>query len=65
MSGYKYKIRERRDKLHMTQKDLIKKSGISKAELSMLENGYEIDIKLSTLLALADALKCRPMSLVE
>ena len=61
----KYKIKERRKKLGMTQAELIKKSGISRATISMLENGYEVDLKVSTLLALAAALKCSVNTLFE
>ncbi len=59
----KYKIRERREALNMSQIQLSQKSGICRATLSLLENGAEIDIKVSTLNALAKALKCSPASL--
>ena len=59
----KYKIKERREKLGMTQVELAKKSGICRATISMLENGYDVDLKVSTLLSLASALRCSIQSL--
>ena len=61
----KYKIRERREKLGMTQSELVKKSGICRATISMLENGYDVDLKVSTLISLASALRCSVNSLFE
>lgn len=57
------RIRERRIALKMTQDDLSIKSGISRATISALENDETADVKVSTLKALADALKCKPHSL--
>lgn len=54
------RIKERREALKMTQTELADKSGISRATISALENGGKTDIKVSTLKALADALKCKP-----
>ena len=59
----KYKIKERREKLGISQAELVEKTGLSRATISMLENGGEVDIKVSTLKAIADALKCSPSSL--
>jgi transcriptional regulator with XRE-family HTH domain len=62
----RYKGKERREKLGMSQIELIQKSGVSKATISALENGDCIpDIKISTLQKLANALKCSITSLVE
>ena len=61
----KYKIKERREKLGMTQAELVKKSGICRATISMLENGYDVDLKVSTLRSLASALKCSVNVLFE
>ena len=61
----RYKIKERRKSLGMTQRELIEKSGISRATISILENDGELDIKVSTLRDLAKALKCSPASLFE
>ena len=59
----KYKIKERREKLGITQAELIRRSGLSKALISPLENGAEMDLKISTLKKLAEALECSPKSL--
>lgn len=48
----------------MSQKELSTKSGVCRATLSLLENNADIDIKVSTLSALAKALKCSPASLI-
>ena len=61
----KYKIKERREKLGMSQSELIKKTGISRAQISALENGNEIDVRISTLSKVASALKCSVTSLFE
>lgn len=57
------RIRERRIALKMTQDDLSVKSGISRATISALENDETADVKVSTIKALAVALKCKPHSL--
>ena len=51
------KIRERRKELHMTQKTLAKESYVSRTRLSAIENGTCNDVRVSTLSAIADALK--------
>jgi transcriptional regulator with XRE-family HTH domain len=62
----KYIGKERREKLGMSQIELIQKSGVSKATISKLENeNSDIEIKISTLQKLASALKCSISSLVE
>jgi transcriptional regulator with XRE-family HTH domain len=62
----KYKGKERREKLGMSQIELIRKSGVSKATISKLENGNsDMEIKISTLQKLAAALKCSITSLIE
>lgn len=60
----KYLVKERREKLGMSQKDLIRKTGICKATISLIENGGDVDIKVSTLLALSKALRCSVASLI-
>lgn len=55
-----YKVKEKREELGMSQAKLIKLTGISRATISLLENGGTVDIKVSTLAALAKALKCSP-----
>ena len=61
----KFKIKERREELGMSQAELVNRSGLARATISLLENGNEIDIKVSTLKALADALECKPSSLFD
>ena len=59
----KNRIKERRLELKMTQEELCAKTGLSRATISALENNEDADMKISTLRALADALKCKPHSL--
>jgi len=59
----KYKIKEKREKLNMSQIELSRRSGVCRATLSLLENGADIDVKVSTIDAIAKALKCSPASL--
>lgn len=59
----KYRIKERREKLNMSQVELSRRSGICRSTLSLLENGAVIDVKVSTIDAIAKALKCSPASL--
>lgn len=61
----KYKVKERRLKLGMSQRELIEKTGLSRAIVSVIENSGDTDIKLSTLISLATALRCSPASLFE
>ena len=60
-----YKIKEQRQKIGVTQADLRRKTGISRAQMSKLENGGKVDIKLSTLLKISEALNCPLTSLFE
>lgn len=53
-----YNILIRRKEKNMTQEELASRSGISRATISKLENGEEVEVKLSTLDAIADALGC-------
>lgn len=57
------RIKERREALKMTQAELAEKSGLSRATISAIENNGLSDIKVSTLKALAEALRCKPHSL--
>ena len=50
------KIRDRRKAMNMSQEDLAKKSNISRARLSAIENGKCRDILVSTLTTIASAL---------
>ena len=51
-----YKIKEVRESKHMTQEELAKKSGISRATISAMENGVERNTTSGTLVKLAEAL---------
>lgn len=51
-----YGIRERREKLGMTQEELSNKSGVSRQTIWMLETGKSKDVLAGTLAAIADAL---------
>lgn len=51
-----YKIEELRIAKHMTQEELSRKSGISRATISMLENNSIRNTSTKTLIKLADAL---------
>ena len=50
------KIRDRRKSMKMSQEELAKKSNISRARLSAIENGKCRDILVSTLTNIASAL---------
>lgn len=56
--GYKIKeIRETKSiERPMTQDDLSRLSGVSRATISKLESGEEMDVKVGTLKAIANAL---------
>ena len=60
-----YKIKDMRRKRGISQGELSKESGIARATISKLENGAEIDIRISTILALSKVLKCSPSKLYE
>ncbi len=61
----RFNIRDRRKKMGISQMELIKRSGISKATISAIENGADIDVKVSTLRSLASALECSISSLFD
>lgn len=60
-----YKIKDMRRKRGLSQGELSKRSGIARATISKLENGSEVDIRISTILALSKVLKCSPSKLFE
>lgn len=60
-----YKIKDMRRKRGISQGELSKESGIARATISKLENGAEIDVRISTILALSKVLKCSPSKLFE
>lgn len=51
-----YKIKEKREALHMTQEELSQKSGISRGTISALEQGDVRESTTKTLTKLAGAL---------
>lgn len=53
-----YNIKEKRVKAGLTQEKLAAKACIARATLSKLESGEEVEVKMTTLLALAKALDC-------
>ena len=52
-----YKIKEKREELRMSQKELSEKSGVNRTTISMLENGKADQVLTGTLVALAKALE--------
>ena len=50
------KIRDRRKSMKMSQEDLAKRSNLSRARISAIENGKCRDILVSTLTTIASAL---------
>lgn len=51
-----YNILQIRKAKKMTQMELVKASGVSRATISKLENGEEVEVKVSTLEAISRAL---------
>lgn len=49
-------LRKVREKANMTQEELEKASGVSRVTISNIERGVSQDIKINTMLALANAL---------
>lgn len=52
----KNKVKEYRENLGMSQEELAQKSGVARTIISRIENNQASDVKLSTLLSLANAL---------
>jgi len=52
----RYKIKEFRKELNMSQEELANKAGISRATLSKLESGRSVEVSTNTLSKIADAL---------
>lgn len=55
----KFKIKEHREKEGITQEELSKKSGVSRAIISGLESGTIVTTTTKTLIRIADALNCK------
>ncbi|WP_405379726.1 helix-turn-helix domain-containing protein [Phascolarctobacterium sp.] len=53
-----YKLKEIRQKQGLTQLELANKANIARATIIKIENGDEVEVKVSTLQALAEALGC-------
>lgn len=52
----KIRVKEVREEVGMSQTDLSKKSGISRATIWALETGKQLDTTVTTLTSIADAL---------
>lgn len=50
------KIREKREKQNISQTELAKRSGVSRARINALETGKAKNVKASTLIKIAQAL---------
>ncbi|WP_370841863.1 helix-turn-helix domain-containing protein [Megasphaera sp.] len=60
-----YNIAEIRKSKKMTQKELAKKSGVSRATISKIENGKTVEVKLSTIEAISNALDINWIELIS
>ena len=56
-------MRKRRQELSMTQQQLAEKCGLSRVFINKIENGSAEKIRLSTAIAIADALETDPVGL--
>lgn len=52
-----FKVKEAREEKRMTQEELAEKSGVSRVTIIAIESGKSVDVKVSTLVKLADALE--------
>lgn len=53
----KYRVKEIREQKNMSQEQLEQKSGISRQTISAIENDRITDVKVGTLMAIANALE--------
>ncbi|MDO4920962.1 MAG: helix-turn-helix transcriptional regulator [Phascolarctobacterium sp.] len=53
-----YKLKDIRHKNGITQAELAKKAGVTRATISRIESGEEVEVKISTLENLARVLQC-------
>ncbi len=60
-----YRVEKLRKEKNMTQAQLARSSGLSRATIVALESGQEITVKSSTLQAIASALNCNIADLFE
>lgn len=59
-----YNIKKIRVELGMTQEELVQLSGVTRATISRLESGEEVEVKIGTLKAIANAMKCKVSDLL-
>ena len=52
-----YRVRQIREERKMSQEELEKKSGISRQTISAIENNRAGEVKIGTLMAIANALE--------
>ena len=52
-----YRVREIREQRKMSQEELERKSGISRQTISAIENNRAGEVKIGTLMAIANALE--------
>lgn len=55
----KYKIKQIREAKGISQETLSERSKVSRATISKIESDQEVEVKMSTLEALASALECK------
>lgn len=53
-----YHVKEQREKLGMTQTELVKRSGVCRTTIYLLENNADINVQIGTLNSIARVLKC-------
>ena len=53
------RIKETREQLGLSQEALAQKAKVSRTMISKLETNQKVDCKVSTLIAISDALDCR------
>lgn len=56
----KNRLKELRESSGMSQEELAKKSGISRATLSKIENNEEVNVNTRTIAKLADVFNVKP-----
>ena len=54
-----FKVKEYREKNHMTQTELCRQANISRQTLSDLESSKEVNTTVATLQKIADVLSCK------
>ena len=55
----KYTGLEIRIQRKITQEELVKRANVSRTTISDLESGKKTDVKMSTLISIANALSCK------